>query len=245
LEIAAVLFDLGNTLTDSASLAGSLAHLAQTSVLDDLQLDGTQPKELGQQVERHIDRLYLDGQEQQPDWLNVWQSAASHCGFNLNSPEAEYLCRAHLRQFVSECTVEPITVPLLADLQAAKIPLALVSNATGPVDIFDDDLRHKGLASFFQTVVWSSSVGYRKPNPRIFQAALAGLGLSASQAILMVGDHEQADVLGGRNLGFTTIKVVNSEVETHSAADYVVARAALPDFFGRLNGGRGVASNRL
>jgi HAD superfamily hydrolase (TIGR01509 family) len=130
-------------------------------------------------------------------------------------------------------------------LQQAKIPLALVSNATGPVDIFDDDLRHKGLASFFQTVVWSSAVGYRKPHPRIFQAALAGLGLSASPAILMVGDHEQADVLGGNNMGFTTIKVVNSEGGTNSAADYVVARAALPDFFGRLNGGRGVDSNRM
>ena len=138
-----------------------------------------------------------------------------------------------------------MTVPLLADLQKAKISLALVSNATGPVDIFDDDLRDKGLASFFRVVVWSSAVGYRKPNPRIFQAALNGLGLSAGKAILMVGDHEQADVLGGSHMGLTTIKVVHSDIETNSAADYVVTRAALPDFFARLIAGRDVHSNRM
>ena len=149
MEIEAVLFDLGNTLTASASLAASLAHLARSPTLKDLKLDGKQLNELGQEIERQIGRLYQAGQVQQPDWLSVWQSALSRCGLNFNPREAELLCRAHLGQFVSECKVEPTSIPLLAALHKAKISLALVSNATGPVDIFDRDLRQKGLASFF------------------------------------------------------------------------------------------------
>ena len=175
-----------------------------------------------------------ESQHRQPHWREVWQSASSLCGLNLNSNAVERLCRAHLQQYVSECKVAPYSIPVLEALQKAKIPLGLVSNVTGPVDIFDLDLRKKGLAAFFQVVAWSSAAGYRKPDARIFQAALDKLGLPPGKQIFMIGDHEQADISGGKQMGFTTIKVVDSKEREESAADYVIARHCFPEFIQEL-----------
>jgi putative hydrolase of the HAD superfamily len=230
-EIRAILFDLGNTLSATASLADSLVHLAQSPTLDGLRLDSRQLVQLGQEVERQIDSLYQDGPVHQPHWLDVWQAAISACGLGLDAGESERLCRAHLRQFLSECQVEPYSIPLLAALRQVGIPLGLVSNVTGPADLFDLDLREKGLASFFQIVVWSSAIGFRKPDSRIFRAALDGLQLSPGKSIFMVGDRERADVLGGKAMGFTTVRVVKQVEGTESVADYVVAGSDLLELF--------------
>ena len=86
-------------------------------------------------------------------------------------------------------------MPLLRHLRKAKIPIGLVSNVTGPSEIFERDLSEKGLRPYFDVVVWSSRVGVRKPNPEIYQIALERLKLEPSRLIVMIGDHEIADIL--------------------------------------------------
>jgi HAD superfamily hydrolase (TIGR01549 family) len=231
-NIQAVLFDLGDTLiTTNASLVGSLAGLVNSPLAKDLNLDGQQLLKLGEGIEQTIGNLYVEHRLDQPHWLDVWQQASTHMGLDLNSIEVEQLCRAHLKQFVSEASVEPYSIPLLAELKTANIPLGLVSNMTGPAEIFDADLRDKGLAAFFEVIVWSCAVKYRKPDKRIFQFALERLNLKAGKHIVMVGDNEQADVMGGKAMGFTTVKVIWDKRETDSAADYVVKGPELIQFF--------------
>jgi putative hydrolase of the HAD superfamily len=230
--VQAILFDLGNTLTMTASLAEALAYADLSSLGAEAQLDRTQRLALGQHIEQHIQHLYTDRDLLQPDWREVWQSAAVRYGLKLESAEVERLCRAHLSAFVSRCPLQAYALPLLTALWQANIPLGLISNVTGPPDIFAADLQTKGLAPFFQAIVWSSAVGYRKPHRRIFQAALDGLGLNASERIVMVGDHEQADIRGAKALGFTTLRVVSLDTaQVDSEADYVSAGADLLDRF--------------
>lgn len=81
------------------------------------------------------------------------------------------------------------------------------------------------------TVVWSCAVKYRKPDARIFQAALDRLNLKAGKQIVTVGDHEQADILGGKAMGFTTVKVIKSQQTTGSAAEYEVKGSELMMLF--------------
>jgi putative hydrolase of the HAD superfamily len=107
----------------------------------------------------------------------------------------------------------------------------LVSNITGPVDVFDRDLNQKGVAPFFSVVVWSAGVGVRKPNPRIFEIALEGLNLKPGKHIVMVGDNEVADIIGGKEMGFTTVKVDDRQEPSGSVADFVIQRSELIDFF--------------
>lgn len=231
MDIEAVLFDLGNTLTASASLAKPIVNLTNSPIANELKLNAQQLLNLGEEIERYIGNLYTQNTLSQPHWSEVWHQASTQIGLALNPDEVERLCRAHLKQFVDCCTVEPYSIPLLTQLKEENIPLGLVSNVTGPVDIFSTDLQDKGLASFFDVIVWSGAVNYRKPNTKIFQIALDKLNVTSGKHVVMVGDSEQADVMGGNMMGFTTIKLIKSKQITSSAADYVVNGTELIRFF--------------
>jgi putative hydrolase of the HAD superfamily len=64
-------------------------------------------------------------------------------------------------------------------------------------------LRAHGFPQLARSPTLSYELGVIKPDPRIFQAALASLGSDASET-LMVGDHPEAD-RGGEALGIRTL----------------------------------------
>jgi putative hydrolase of the HAD superfamily len=88
-------------------------------------------------------------------------------------------------------------------VRARGLRTALVSNwdhaAAGP-----KLLARTGLAELLDHVVISEAVGVRKPDPRIFRAALAPFG-AAPAAALHVGDLARGDAWGAGRLGFRTV----------------------------------------
>ena len=66
------------------------------------------------------------------------------------------------------------------------------------------DLQAIGIASFFEFAVAARDVGALKPEPEVFNAALARAELDASQ-VLHVGDDPSADVEGARRAGLHAI----------------------------------------
>jgi putative hydrolase of the HAD superfamily len=61
-------------------------------------------------------------------------------------------------------------------------------------------LEREGIEHLFDLVVVSADVGWRKPSPMIFDAALGGLGIAAGRA-LFVGDRADIDVAGAQRVG--------------------------------------------
>jgi putative hydrolase of the HAD superfamily len=61
-------------------------------------------------------------------------------------------------------------------------------------------LRGAGVADLFDTIVVSDEIGWRKPRPEIFEAALRRLGVAAGDA-LFVGDRADIDVVGAQQIG--------------------------------------------
>ncbi len=81
-------------------------------------------------------------------------------------------------------------------------------------------VQRLGLADFFESVVVSEEVGWRKPHPRIFRRFLQQMGVDAED-VLFVGDDLQCDIVGAKNVGMRTAwivrdatTVVNDEVTT-------------------------------
>ena len=74
----------------------------------------------------------------------------------------------------------------LEGLRDRGIALAMVSNW----DIgLAEHVERLGLAHLFTTIVASAAVGAEKPDPRIFHAALAGLGGVEPARVLHIGDE--------------------------------------------------------
>lgn len=113
---------------------------------------------------------------------------------------------------------------------AAHVPLAIISDtgfASGRAQ--DALLEQDGLLTFFRATVYSMDVGYAKPRPEPFAAAVDALGLSSPSVAIHVGDNERTDVRGALASGLRAIRldVVRatgwSATEEDSAAEFVAA----------------------
>jgi putative hydrolase of the HAD superfamily len=96
---------------------------------------------------------------------------------------------------------------LLKALSVENYKLGLVSNFTYAPLIYGA-LRKTGLNGFFDAVLVSADVGWRKPHVRIFEEALKRLGVKAEEAVY-VGDSPEEDVKGAKQLGIRTIYVIS------------------------------------
>ncbi len=93
------------------------------------------------------------------------------------------------------------TFDALDRLRAAGIRMAVVSNSDGRAD---EGLRAAGLLERFEFVIDSQLVGFEKPDPRIFAAALDRMGVAAAESVY-VGDLYEIDVVGARAAGMDVI----------------------------------------
>jgi putative hydrolase of the HAD superfamily len=82
------------------------------------------------------------------------------------------------------------------------VPLALVTNGTS--DLQRRKLALAELADRFDVVVAACDVGVGKPDPAIFAAALAALGVPASDAV-MVGNDRDRDIAGAAAAGLRSV----------------------------------------
>ncbi len=97
--------------------------------------------------------------------------------------------------------VAPGTRGMLADLRRRGLRLAVISNWDQRLPLLLERLE---LADHFDTFAISAIVGAEKPHPRIFETALAALGVAAERA-LHVGDSRRDDVEGAQGVGMQAL----------------------------------------
>ncbi len=91
---------------------------------------------------------------------------------------------------------------------AADYKLAVVSDAWPSLE---DVFVHAGMREYFSAFVISSQIGVRKPDPRVFNAALDALGISPEEALFVDDNRKNCD--GARALGLQTAMVCRDKVE--------------------------------
>jgi putative hydrolase of the HAD superfamily len=91
---------------------------------------------------------------------------------------------------------------LIGDLNAAGVPLGIVSNSEGRMR---ELLTEMELADSFAVIVDSGAAGVSKPDPAIFRLAAEELGLPLGE-LVHVGDSEAADVAGALAAGAYAIR---------------------------------------
>lgn len=191
-NIRAVLFDAGNTLIfpDYEFLQNLLAdfginiELATLRDLEDVAKRAT--------VKRGAPKSWKV-------YFGTWLESAGVGEKDL--PELlQRLWQKHRRDGLWHLADEGLT-QVLSELKKRRFLLGVVSNADGTLEQL---LQELGLATYFHSIVDSELVGYRKPNPAIFEFALQQLQVSAEQA-LYVGDSYEWDVVGAENAGLKAI----------------------------------------
>lgn len=96
--------------------------------------------------------------------------------------------------------LRPEAPAVLEALQKLGFRLAIISNAISR-QLVPYKLAEYGIAHYFDPVVISSCLGWRKPNERIFDEAVHLMKLPP-EACAYVGDTVSRDVIGARRAGF-------------------------------------------
>jgi putative hydrolase of the HAD superfamily len=101
-----------------------------------------------------------------------------------------------------------------------RFPLAIVTDAQ--TAYARGELHKVGLTDYFDPIIVSGDHGFRKPDPRLFEYALEGLGVPAAQTVY-VGNDMFRDVYGARQAGMRTILFDSDQGTKHyedCAPDY-------------------------
>ncbi len=109
----------------------------------------------------------------------------------------DYLNSFRLRKCAKQ-TLEALT---------GNYKLGLISNFTYAPVIYAG-LRRVGISRFFDIILVSDAVGWRKPHAKIFKEALKRLGVLAEETVY-VGDSPEEDIKGAKQLGMKTIFVAS------------------------------------
>jgi putative hydrolase of the HAD superfamily len=104
----------------------------------------------------------------------------------------------YLSSYPEMLILAPLTRALLEDIQEAGLPAAIVTN--GGLAMQSRKIDASGVRGLVDAVVISEELGVAKPDPRIFEHAMARIGAVAADS-LFVGDNPEADILGAMGVG--------------------------------------------
>lgn len=94
------------------------------------------------------------------------------------------------------------------------------------------ELRSVGLEKYFDPVIVSGDLGFRKPDPRMFELLLSQMELSPDE-ILFVGNDMYRDIFGAGQLGIRTVFFRSNQGDQRPAGrepDYIIYRfSELPE----------------
>lgn len=87
-----------------------------------------------------------------------------------------------------------------------NLPKCIISNGQR---VFSElELRFLGLYDYFDFVIFSSDVGYKKPDLRLFMAALKKMGLELEpKCVMSIGDSNENDLEPAKKLGMRTMYI--------------------------------------
>ena len=198
--IRAVLFDLDDTLFDhrrSARAALQEVHHVHAPGFDFAAFERHHAHFL---EEMHLEvlagRIGLDDARRER-----FRKVFAALGVRLDDPQVYAVAAAYRDGYMSARRPLDGAPELLACLKP-RVSIVIVTNNL--LEEQQDKLTHCGLDSFVDVLIASEDVGVAKPDPGIFQIALARAGVDAAGAV-MVGDAWVNDVTGARAAGIAAV----------------------------------------
>lgn len=203
-----VLFDLGSTLIYfdgdwPAIIAESLVQATQTLRGLGYDLD---EQAFPEAYNALIQEYYTMRNDKFVEYTSEYVLRDALARHSYPEPDAKHLRQALKAMYaVSQARwrTESDTLPTLERLRTRGYRMGIVSNAADDADV-QVLVDQAQIRPYFDFVLTSAQAGVRKPNPVIFEQALAHWNAQPSQAV-MIGDLIPADVAGANRLGIASV----------------------------------------
>jgi putative hydrolase of the HAD superfamily len=210
--IRAVLFDFGHTLVDFHRTQEALqeayeqirARIEATAYMEVPELLDLIERVAGG-VDRMVAESYAEGRMEELDPATLFRETLGGIGFDLPDDTIDHIVALDHSAYSNSHTVEPEVLATLRELRADGLRLGLVSNVSLLPNLMRADLDRLEIGPLLDMSVFSSEVGVRKPDPRIFREALARVGAEPGESVF-VGDRLYDDVSGAQAVGMRAIQ---------------------------------------
>lgn len=218
--IKAVFFDIGNTLYVDKG-AGRIAALRVSEYLSSKGYDYS-PEELWEAFtsSREFIRVF-GGVDFEPWDLASITLMLSRLGIRDPSLSLE-VYRVFVNAIASGLVLDNDAVSVLDYLRSKGLRLGILSNM-GSYDIVLSVLRRDKLMEYFDVIVASQMIGWKKPSSSIYEYALKLMGVEASEAV-HVGDDPIADVMGAKKAGLKVIHKPRPDTPPSPLADAIAMK---------------------
>ena len=220
MTIRAVLFDWGGTLVREQTLAtsnpsGVVAeyarkhlHFALRDVDFERALDAVMPGDGA-------------GSASPAPSINVIMAAAFNwLGWTVGASDVDACARLFFTCAYEGYDAYDDARELLPSLRDRGYRLGVVTNSIFPAHLIQVKVNQIGFAGYFDAFVSSADLGLAKPNPVIFERAVADLRIDPHEA-LFVGDRVETDIAGARAAGLRAI-LLQRRSRRRDAAGYLV-----------------------
>lgn len=118
------------------------------------------------------------------------------------------------RQSMGKRVLQKDAREVVCELDRRGYRLGIISNVISTQEI-PDWLEADGFNPYFKSVVLSSVLGRRKPDPEIYWEAARKIGVAPEKCVY-VGDNPSRDVVGTRNAGFGMIILLMDREEVEN-----------------------------
>ncbi|MGH9499412.1 MAG: HAD family hydrolase [Terriglobales bacterium] len=205
-----IFFDVGNTLLfpDREHILKPLTAFGHSPSLE-------QWHAVERATKRTFDRVMQEGDPADLDfWFLFFERLLDD--LKVRDMQVHNVLVESIRQSANWCVIRDGTRELLQRL-GEHYPLAVISNADGKIE---EVLKRREIADCFASITDSGLVGYEKPHPAIFQAALQAMQAKAADS-LYVGDVYSVDYLGATDVGMQGVLMDVSGAYRGADADRV------------------------
>ena len=208
MKITTVLFDLGSTLVYSKDPWLPIYEQADRAMVGVLQHSGISIDpasfftEFGGFIQSYYQKQYENNIE--PTSLAALRNLLIQKGF----PDVQDVVLQKAMEAMYAITqknwyLEGDAIETLEVLKSRGYRLGIISNTSDDQNV-QGIVNQLGLRPYFEYILTSAALGIRKPDMRIFQAALEHFQVPPAAAA-MVGDLLQTDVLGANQMGIYSI----------------------------------------
>ncbi len=234
MNIQAIIFDINGTLIDIQTDEGAEEIYRGISHFLTYQGIYIHRWELRDEYFRLMDDQRRASGEAFPEFdaVALWQEflnrrvEAVHC---LHTKKLRWipLFLAEMYRGISRLRLQlyPDVTDVLNDL-SQRFKLAALSDAQSAWAL--PEMRALGIEKYFQPIIVSGDLGFRKPDKRIFEAALSGLDVPPEN-VIFVGNDMYRDVYGAKQVGIRTVFFASNQGRQTADGvepDYIIYRIA-------------------
>lgn len=204
----AVLLDLDDTILDDTGNVESCWREACLTHCSDLR--DIDPSSLIRAIDKTRDWFWSDAERHRVGRLDMAAARlqivrASLADLGIDNPElAAKIAKTYHSEREAGVRPFPDAVDTVRWLRQRGCRLALLTN--GNAEMQRNKIFRFGLRDLFDMILIEGEVGFGKPDPRIYERALEGLGVAATEA-WMAGDNLEWDVIQPQKLGIYGIWV--------------------------------------